>query len=373
MASGLRARAGGRREIRCPADGSLVAEVDEAGVEDTEAAIAAAHRAFHDGPWPHTSARERGDLLAKVADLLERDKADLARMESLDTGKRLVESEYDIDDIVSVFRHYGRVAAEDAGRDGRHRQRRRRQPDRARAGRRLRPGHSVELPAPPGLLEGRALPGRRQHVRAQAQRAHPAHGHPPDEAARGGRTARGRRQPGARRRRCRRPAALRGPARRPGVVHRRARHRQGADGRGRRHRQEGRPRARRQEPQHRLRRRRPRGRARLRAHRGLPALGPGLLGRRAAGGRGVDPRPVRRRPGRAGRADPAGRPVRREGRDRPADQRRPPRQGRGVRRRRTRRGRRTPVRRQAPRRPGPGRRLLLPAHRARPAAPARCR
>ncbi len=37
-------------------------------------------------------------------------------MESLDTGKRLVESEYDVADIVSVFRHFGRVAAEDAGR-----------------------------------------------------------------------------------------------------------------------------------------------------------------------------------------------------------------------------------------------------------------
>lgn len=110
------ARAGGRREIRCPADGSLVAEVDEASAEDTSAAIAAAHRAFHDGPWPHTPARERGDLLTAVADLLERDKDHLARLESLDTGKRLVESEYDIDDIVAVFRHYGRVAAEDAGR-----------------------------------------------------------------------------------------------------------------------------------------------------------------------------------------------------------------------------------------------------------------
>ena len=43
------AAGGGRREIRCPADGSLVAEVDEARAEDTEAAIAAAHRAFHDG------------------------------------------------------------------------------------------------------------------------------------------------------------------------------------------------------------------------------------------------------------------------------------------------------------------------------------
>ena len=100
----------------CPADGSLVAEVDEASAEDTEAAIEAAHRAFHAGPWPGTSARERGDLLLRVADLLVRDKDAVARMESLDTGKRLVEAEYDVDDIVSVFRHYGRVAAEDAGR-----------------------------------------------------------------------------------------------------------------------------------------------------------------------------------------------------------------------------------------------------------------
>ncbi len=110
------ARAGGRREIRCPADGSLVAEIDEAGPEDTDLAIAAAHRAFHEGPWPRTPARQRGDLLLRVADLLVRDKAQLAREESLDTGKRLVESEYDIEDVVGVFRHYGHVAAEHAGR-----------------------------------------------------------------------------------------------------------------------------------------------------------------------------------------------------------------------------------------------------------------
>ena len=110
------ASTGARREIRCPADGSLVAEVDEAGPEDTERAVAAAHRAFHEGPWPTTSSHERGALLLKVADLLERDTEDIARMESLDTGKRLVESECDVADVVSVFRHFGRVAAEDAGR-----------------------------------------------------------------------------------------------------------------------------------------------------------------------------------------------------------------------------------------------------------------
>ncbi len=110
------AAAGGRREIRCPADGSLVAELDEASAADTDAAIGAAHRAFHAGPWPGTSARERGDLLLRLADLLVRDKDLVARMESLDTGKRLVESEYDVDDVVAVFRHYGRTAAEEAGR-----------------------------------------------------------------------------------------------------------------------------------------------------------------------------------------------------------------------------------------------------------------
>ncbi|MCW2828486.1 MAG: betaine-aldehyde dehydrogenase, partial [Marmoricola sp.] len=79
------AREGGRREIRCPATGELVAEIDESTAVDTEAAITAARAAFDDGPWTATSARERGDLLLRVADLLQRDKAELARMESLDT------------------------------------------------------------------------------------------------------------------------------------------------------------------------------------------------------------------------------------------------------------------------------------------------
>ncbi|MGW1725340.1 aldehyde dehydrogenase family protein [Streptomyces sp. NPDC002306] len=104
------------REIRCPADGSLVGVVDEAGGKDTVEAIAAARRAFDAGPWPHTSADERGALLLRVAGLLVRDKAALARAESLDTGKRLVESEYDIDDVAHCFRYFGRLVASETGR-----------------------------------------------------------------------------------------------------------------------------------------------------------------------------------------------------------------------------------------------------------------
>ncbi|MET7828346.1 MULTISPECIES: aldehyde dehydrogenase family protein [unclassified Streptomyces] len=104
------------REIRCPADGSRVGVVDEAGGKDTVEAIAAARRAFDEGPWPTTPAADRGDLLLRVADLLVRDKDALARAESLDTGKRLVESEYDIDDIANCFRYFGRQATAETGR-----------------------------------------------------------------------------------------------------------------------------------------------------------------------------------------------------------------------------------------------------------------
>ena len=99
------------REIRCPADGTLVATVDEGGPKDVAAAIGAARAAFDDGPWPQTPAAERGRLVLRVAELLERDKDALARAESLDTGKRLVESAYDMDDIANCFRYFGNLGA----------------------------------------------------------------------------------------------------------------------------------------------------------------------------------------------------------------------------------------------------------------------
>ncbi|MCG0289126.1 aldehyde dehydrogenase family protein [Streptomyces sp. PSAA01] len=104
------------REIRCPADGSLVAVVDEGGGKDAAEAVAAARQAFDQGPWPRTPVGARGDLLLRVADLVERDKAGLARAESLDTGKRLAESELDIDGVVACFRYYGQLVRTEADR-----------------------------------------------------------------------------------------------------------------------------------------------------------------------------------------------------------------------------------------------------------------
>jgi betaine-aldehyde dehydrogenase len=110
------AAAGRQRDIHCPADGATIATVCEATRPDAEAAIVAARRAFDDGAWPATPARQRGAVLTRVADLLERDRKELARAEALDTGKRLVEAEYDVDDVIACFRYFGGIAGTDAGR-----------------------------------------------------------------------------------------------------------------------------------------------------------------------------------------------------------------------------------------------------------------
>ncbi len=107
---------GSLREIRCPADGIPVTTVVEASQADAEAAVSAARAAFDTGSWPTTPEKDRGALLLRVADLLERDTAVYARAESLDTGKRVVESEYDLADIIGCFRYFGGLAGTEAGR-----------------------------------------------------------------------------------------------------------------------------------------------------------------------------------------------------------------------------------------------------------------
>jgi betaine-aldehyde dehydrogenase len=105
------------REIRCPADvRQVVATVSEGTADDAAAAVDAARHAFDDGPWPHSPAPERAALLRRLADSLEAAKEEVARLESLDTGKRLIESRIDVDDVVSVFRHYADLAQAEAGR-----------------------------------------------------------------------------------------------------------------------------------------------------------------------------------------------------------------------------------------------------------------
>jgi betaine-aldehyde dehydrogenase len=99
-----------------PFDQTVIERVDIAGAADADRAVAAARAAFEHGPWRTTSATERGALLHRVAGLLTRDREDIARLETLDTGKTLAESRQDVDDVASVFRYYADLADKDPGR-----------------------------------------------------------------------------------------------------------------------------------------------------------------------------------------------------------------------------------------------------------------
>lgn len=115
---------GGTRTITHPADGHEVATFAEATAADTTAAIEAARAAFDGGHWGSFTGEQRSKILSQVADILERDKEIFASAESEDTAKRIVEARYDIDDVISVFRHFATKANElherdiNVGRDG---------------------------------------------------------------------------------------------------------------------------------------------------------------------------------------------------------------------------------------------------------------
>ncbi|SDG85755.1 betaine-aldehyde dehydrogenase [Lentzea fradiae] len=98
------------RQIINPYDRSVITEVEDQTRDQAISAITRARRAFDDGDWQHSSPEHRAAVLNRVADLLERDKEDIARTETLDTGKTLVESRIDVDDVTSVFRYYGNLA-----------------------------------------------------------------------------------------------------------------------------------------------------------------------------------------------------------------------------------------------------------------------
>ena len=109
------ARSGATREIIDPLDQRVVRTVAEADVDDVREAIAAARRAFDETDWPRRPGAERGRLLGRLADAIEADRERLAGLETDDTGKTLVESRMDMDDIAGVVRYYAGLADKEGG------------------------------------------------------------------------------------------------------------------------------------------------------------------------------------------------------------------------------------------------------------------
>ncbi|MGW6291123.1 aldehyde dehydrogenase family protein [Streptomyces sp. NPDC055058] len=110
------AAAGGRREVLNPYDASVVTTVDEADAADVDRAVRAARRAFVEEDWANAPTRQRADLLMRVHDLLLRDRDEIARTETLDTGKTLTEGRIDVEDVANAFRYFAELAGKDGGR-----------------------------------------------------------------------------------------------------------------------------------------------------------------------------------------------------------------------------------------------------------------
>jgi len=75
-----------------PANNGLLTDLAEAGVEDVNRAVAAARKAFDDGPWPKMKTAERAKMIRRFAELLVKHAPELERIESLDVGKPVKES-----------------------------------------------------------------------------------------------------------------------------------------------------------------------------------------------------------------------------------------------------------------------------------------
>ena len=93
-----------------PSTTEVIARVPDATREDVDRAVAAARQAFDDGAWKETTAQDRGRILFKLADLVRQRADELAELECRNTGKPIVEAEFDIGDVATCFEYYGGLA-----------------------------------------------------------------------------------------------------------------------------------------------------------------------------------------------------------------------------------------------------------------------
>tara|TARA_B100000700_G_scaffold308895_1_gene387185 strand:+ start:654 stop:2138 length:1485 start_codon:yes stop_codon:yes gene_type:complete len=93
-----------------PATEEPWAIIPEAGVNDVDRAVKAAHRAFSEGPWSKMTATERGKLLFRFAVNLQKHSETLGRVETKDTGKLLKETQWQAGYIADYFQYYAGLA-----------------------------------------------------------------------------------------------------------------------------------------------------------------------------------------------------------------------------------------------------------------------
>ncbi|XRQ10539.1 aldehyde dehydrogenase family protein [Actinomadura welshii] len=104
-------RDGATLPVVSPRDGRTIADVAAAGAADVDRAVAAARRAFDEGPWPRLAPAERKAALLRLADLVERDREALALLVSLEMGKPVTEADgIELRALIGCLRWYAEAA-----------------------------------------------------------------------------------------------------------------------------------------------------------------------------------------------------------------------------------------------------------------------
>ncbi len=96
-------------DVKNPATDTVIAKVPKASAADVDRAVQAARRAF-EGGWREVTAQERGRILLRLAERMRAELPRLAQIETENSGKPIVESEYDLTDVATCFEYYGGLA-----------------------------------------------------------------------------------------------------------------------------------------------------------------------------------------------------------------------------------------------------------------------
>ena len=96
-------------EVFDPATEDAIATCPAGDASDVDRAVQAARAAFYEG-WRNVTAQERGRIRFRLAERIRARRAELAELETRNSGKPIVESEYDMDDTATCFEYYGGLA-----------------------------------------------------------------------------------------------------------------------------------------------------------------------------------------------------------------------------------------------------------------------
>src|ERR1700752_2010540 len=98
-----------------PSTEEILADGPDADETELNRAVGAARGAFDSGAWPQPTAQERGRILFRLAERVRKEAAALAELEARNSGKPIVEAEYDINDVATCLEYYGGLATKIQG------------------------------------------------------------------------------------------------------------------------------------------------------------------------------------------------------------------------------------------------------------------